>query len=74
MVKTVAEMPKKILEAFEIGIYTRLLCARHDSYSSQLLAGALGLSWSTCRAYLFSKGLGMKTEILNTVRTCRPLF
>lgn len=31
MVKTVAEMPKKILEAFEIGIYTRLLCTRDDS-------------------------------------------
>lgn len=53
MVKTVAEMPKKILEAFEIGKYTRLLSTRDYSYSSQLLAGAVGPFWSTCRAFFF---------------------
>ncbi len=44
MVKTVAELPKKILEAFEIGKYTPLLCPRDISYYSQQLAGDLGPS------------------------------
>ena len=44
MVKTVAEMPKKILEAFEIGKYTQPFCPRDISYCSQQLAGDLGLS------------------------------
>lgn len=44
MVKNVAELPKTMLEAFEIGRPSQNLCTEDYAYSFQLPVGALGPS------------------------------